>query len=385
MILTLQTSTFGAYGGIPTYNRLVCKVLNEFSEGLEKVVLIATDNPSDVKPQDAELTNLSIEAFACSKAAFIQRVLGIALTRRIDLLLVGHVNYVPLALLLRRLQPELRYGLLIYGVEVWTRLSLARRRALQQADFVVSISEYTKQQAVEVNGALEDRIHLLPNALDSDAEGYASTLARRPSSIGVRLLTVCRLDKSEKYKGVDKVIEALPAVAAQVPDVRCFIIGSGTDVERHKELAKEFGVADRVHFLGFVDDVVLHEQYQMCDVFVMPSAGEGFGFVFLEAMQHGKAVVAADSGGAPEVVRDDVTGVLVQYGDVPQLAEELIRLCLDPELRARMGRAGYERLQTHFSFPRFKETLSGILKREIPAASIYTARRRALFNAGQVR
>ena len=200
----------------------------------------------------------------------------------------------------------------------------------------------------------------------------------------MRLLSVCRLDRNEQYKGVDQVIEALPAVSLQVPDVQYFVVGGGTDIERHKQLAVEVGVADRVHFLGFVDDLTLRACYQTCDIFVMPSGGEGFGFVFLEAMQNGKPVVAANSGGAPEVVQDSVTGALVEYGDVAQLAETLVRLCLDPSSRARMGQAGYERLHQHFNFPRFKQTLIDILSRELPADVLYNARRRTLFDAQQI-
>jgi glycosyltransferase involved in cell wall biosynthesis len=150
-----------------------------------------------------------------------------------------------------------------------------------------------------------------------------------------------------------------------VPDVQYIIIGSGTDLERHKQLALEVGVADRVHFLGTVDDPTLRSCYQSCDVFVMPSAQEGFGFVYLEAMQYAKAVVAARSGGAPEVVEEQVTGRLVEYGNQDELAEALVELCLDSEKRVRLGAAGYQRLQEKFTFAHFKEKLVGILDAEL--------------------
>jgi glycosyltransferase involved in cell wall biosynthesis len=248
-----------------------------------------------------------------------------------------------------------------------------RQRALQQADFAVSISEYTKKRAVEVNGLDTDRVYLLPNALEwSDEESKVdSTNVSLPS--GTRLLTVCRLDSTERYKGVDTVIEALPEVIKKVPDVQYVIVGSGSDSVRLKKLAQSIGVSNRVHFLGSVDDATLRACYRMCDVFVMPSAKEGFGFVFLEAMQYAKPVIAADKGGSPEVVQDGVTGSLVQYGDIQQLAESITRLCLNPELRKKLGRAGYRRLQEKFTFPQFKRTLKGILERELPAAAIYRA------------
>jgi glycosyltransferase involved in cell wall biosynthesis len=126
------------------------------------------------------------------------------------------------------------------------------------------------------------------------------------------------------------------------------------------------GVSDRVKFLGSVSEDELHSCYEACDVFVMPSAQEGFGFVYLEAMKYAKAVVAANSGGAPEVVENGVTGRLVEYGNKEQLARTLIDLCLDPEECQRLGRAGHERLQEKFTFPRFKQTLIETLLKELP-------------------
>src|SRR4030095_1048376 len=106
--------------------------------------------------------------------------------------------------------------------------------------------------------------------------------------------------------------------------------------------------------------------YRDCDVFVMPSAGEGFGFVFLEAMKYSKPVIAANSGGAPEVVRDEVTGVLVPPGDKFQLAEAIVRLALDPTKRSVLGRNGNESLQANFTFAQFQKGLTNILSRQLP-------------------
>jgi glycosyltransferase involved in cell wall biosynthesis len=270
---------------------------------------------------------------------------------------------------------------MMYGVDVWAKLSRLRQRALQQADFAVSISEYTKERAVEVNKVAADNVHLLPNALEWSEEESESVSASMPLPSGTKLLTVCRLDSTEKYKGVDTVIEALPQVIARVPDVQYLIVGSGSDSIRLKKLAKSVGVSDRVHFLGSVDDATLRACYRACDVFVMPSAKEGFGFVFLEAMQYAKPVVAADKGGSPEVVKDGVTGLLVRYNDVRQLAESLTRLCLDPALRTKLGEAGYMRLQENYTFPQFKQTFNDIITRELPTAAIYRSHSRALLES----
>lgn len=367
VILTVQSTTFSAYGGIPTYNRLVCRVLNEISNGEECRVLIAMDKNSDIEEPSREFPHLRLEAFNQNRLALTLKFIRTVLTRRVDLVLLGHVNYAPLGWLLKKLRPQSRYGVMLYGVDAWRRLPWTKRRALQRADFLISISDYTKQRAVESNALIADQVFLLPNALESIVAEPPEAESSAPAGAATILLSVCRLEQNEQYKGVDNVIEILPEVARRVPDVRYVVVGGGTDLERHKHLAGKHGVAGRVHFLGVVSNADLLAGYRDCDVFVMPSAGEGFGFVFLEAMKHGKAIVAANSGGAPEVVEDQVNGRLVEYGNKQELAQALIELCLDPEKRSRLGAAGYQRLQERFTFVHFKQKLTEILAAELPA------------------
>ena len=365
MILGLQTDTFGTYGGIPTYNRLVCRVLDEFGSSSKSSVLIAMDKKKCVEQEAPLHPNLRLTGFARNRVRFVAAAIRIAVRDRINLTLAGHLNYAPLCVLLKVLRPRMRFGVLIYGSDAWVKLPLMRRWALQQADFIISISDYTKRQAVAINGLDEKRISVLPNALEWKASDAVERAASASLPTGTRLLSVGRLLRSEQQKGFDTVIRALPSIAARVADVQYIIIGSGTDLERHRQLARELGVSERVHFLGTVDEGTLRHCYKSCDIFVMPSAQEGFGFVYLEAMQFAKVVVAARSGGAPEVVEDQVTGRLVEYGNEDELAQTLIELCLDPEKRTRLGSAGYQRLQERFTFAHFKQKLTEILSTEL--------------------
>lgn len=377
-ILTLQTSAFSAHGGIPTYNRLVCRTLNELRLCIENNVLVATDHHDDIAKQFPKYPNLQLEAFSGNKLAFVRQVLTFGIKKRIDLVLAGHVNYAPLGSLLKSMQPNLRYGVMIHGIDVWSKLSIKRRHALQRADFIVSVSEYSKKQAIEINDSEKSRFYLLPNALQWEVNENVKVPADSSKRSKIKLLTVCRLDSSERYKGVDTVIEALPHIIKKVPEIQFIIIGSGSDRERLERLARTCGVAKYVCFLGSVNDVDLLAHYKDCDVFVMPSAGEGFGIVFLEAMQFGKPVVAADCGGTPEVVKNNTTGLLIEYGDIAQLTRALTRLCLDPALRTQLGSAGHQRLKENFTFPRFKQNLTNILMRELSSTAVYRASLRSL-------
>lgn len=373
MILSLQTNTFGCYGGIPTYNKLVSRVLNAADLGSGNRVLVAMDDLSAIETAAASHQRLRISGFAGKRSAFVKAALSIVAREPVDLVLAGHVNYAPLCFLLKLLRPQMRYGVFIYGCEAWERIPLLRRWALQQADFVISISDYTNQQAVNTNRVKEERTFLLPNALEWSTNQATASPEVGSLPPGIKLLSVGRLDATERRKGFDTVIVSLPAIAREVPSVQYIIIGSGTDLERHRQLAREVGVSKRVHFLGNVNEATLRHCYESCDVFVMPSAQEGFGFVYLEAMQYSKPVVAAKCGGSPEVVEDSVTGLLTEYGNVAELSAVLTRLCSDPGLRGMLGSAGKQRLGERFTFAQFNETLVGILQKQMRSRELSDA------------
>src|SRR5205823_13333779 len=105
------------------------------------------------------------------------------------------------------------------------------------------------------------------------------------------------------------------------------------------------GVARYVHFMGGVSEAELRGLYKRCSLFVMPSRKEGFGIVFLEAMAYGKPVVGGAHGGTPSVVRDGETGLLVESSDVAGIADSIILLLGNEEMRKTFGLAGHKRLQ----------------------------------------
>ena len=175
------------------------------------------------------------------------------------------------------------------------------------------------------------------------------------------LLTVGRLISSEPGKGVDSVIEVLPKVMKAVPDLFYVIVGGGDLQPRLEQMARESSARDSIFFVGKLPLDQLKGCYARTDIFVMPSRQEGFGIVFLEAMVFGKPVIAGDSGGAPEVVQNGVTGFSVNPDDRDALTDRLIQLLQDESLRTRMGGAGRQRVEDNFTFMRFEEKLTKML------------------------
>ena len=276
---------------------------------------------------------------------------------------MAHPYLASLAIPLRVARPNARVFIAAHGIDVWSPLSVARRAGLRAATGVMAVSAATARIVAEQQGVAPGRISVVFNALDPLIEAAAQRDGNAPARRSANLvLSVGRLAASERYKGIDTVLKALPLVLSSVPDTRYVVVGDGDDRPRLEELSRSLGVGDRVEFVGHVGVERLLRSYRDCAVFAMPSSGEGFGIVFVEAMAFGKPVVAANRGGAPEVVIDGKTGFLVEPDDVDTLAHRLVQLLSDEALRATQGAAARERVAACYTFDRFRTTLSDLLK-----------------------
>ncbi len=150
-------------------------------------------------------------------------------------------------------------------------------------------------------------------------------------------------------KGYEYLIEALADIQQVIPHIHCLIIGEGDDRYRNRllEMVEEKKLKENVTFTGFQQNVLAY--ISAMDVFVLPSIMEGFGIVLLEAMSMGKPIVATTVGGIPEVVEDRVTGFLVPPKNSSALAQRIIDLLEDPQIREKLGLAGRARALERFS------------------------------------
>jgi glycosyltransferase involved in cell wall biosynthesis len=163
------------------------------------------------------------------------------------------------------------------------------------------------------------------------------------------------------HKGQRHLIEAAMIVLRQVPDARFVIAGEGELRESLERMIKENRLEKHVILAGFRPDVLsLHKAF---DIFVMSSVTEGLGTSLLDAMACGKPIVATTAGGIPEVVVDGETGFLVPPRDHRAMAEALVKLLKDPELRKKMGHAGLARARRKFSADRMVQETLKVYKR----------------------
>jgi asparagine synthase (glutamine-hydrolysing) len=351
--LLLAPEIFASEGGIPRILQLYLKALCELAEP-DGAVRLATLNDATVTAADRErcANDRLVDWAACSrgKSRFVRAALR--LSRGCDRIVCGHVAQLPVALAAKALHPRLKYYLVAHGIEVWHRFSLAERLALRGAEKVLCVSEYTRQSLLQYCPLPEGRTVVLPNGLDPSFPIAASTAGRAgPPTI----LVVSRLALSERYKGIDHMIEALPAIRAALPAVQLRIVGRGDDLPRLQALRDRLGLGPAVAFLGFLDDARMRDELRSCSLFALPSAKEGFGLVFLEAMANGRPCLGARAGGIPEVITE-ASGVLVNYGDIPAIAAASIAaLQRTWDEEAILARA------RHFSYSQFKAHLASLL------------------------
>jgi glycosyltransferase involved in cell wall biosynthesis len=220
---------------------------------------------------------------------------------------------------------------------------------------MLCVSRHTRQRILEQARRLApERLVIFPNAL-ADTWARVAPGARLPTPSKRFILSVTRLERGDRYKGVASVIEAFSMLEDRT--LEYLVIGHGNDVPFLQLAAKRFGVEDRVHFLRGVGDAELISLYENCEAFVLPSGKEGFGIVFLEAMYFGAPVIAAGEKGALDVIRDGETGLTVRFGDVIAIKEAIERVRSDGALRERLRANGRSTVidAGAFTFSRFAQ------------------------------
>jgi glycosyltransferase involved in cell wall biosynthesis len=262
--------------------------------------------------------------------------------------LAGSVTRVPLRLSTKHGFNEFREGR-------W--FGFADRSVGSLAHVHIAISQGLAQYLAETEGFDEEDFEIVHYGIADHGEA-APYAGSEP-----RLLCVGRLIP---IKGHLVLLRALAQARAQVPDVTLAIAGRGPLAPALRAYARELGVEDAVRFLGFVSPV--QAAIEDAAVVVVPSLGEGFGMVALEAMERARPVIASAVGGLPEIVADGETGLVVPPADAEALAEATVSLAGDLARAAAMGGAGRERALEQFTPERCVERVEALYVRALLAA-----------------
>jgi phosphatidylinositol alpha-1,6-mannosyltransferase len=360
-------------GGVQEAGRLTAAAIADIAarRGWSAEFLSLNDDAGEQTLQ-ADAGRILVRGFGRSKFRFVCA----AITRsRGDkcILLAAHPNLALPAACVRALSPNVRVIVMAHGVEVWRPLPAIRRRALLCADTLLVASRDTMRRLTEVQGASPKKIRLLPWPINPDFLRMAEAsdgLALPPRfPRGQVILAIGRWEVAERYKGVDELIQAVAQLRGAHPSLQLVAVGSGNDLPRLQSLASDLDVADRVHFLQGLARAEIAACYAHADIFALPSTGEGFGIVYLEAMAFARPVVGAACGGTTDLIEDGRNGLLVPPHNVGSLTDALDRLLSDDVFRRDLGRRGAERVRQEYRFEAFEAELEKILAESAPDAT----------------
>ncbi len=248
----------------------------------------------------------------------------------------------------------------IHGIEVWENALPRHINACRQSSMLVSNSNYTRLRAAKCHGDFE-RAKVCWLATESNSPPKMKLDPPRAPTV----LIVSRLDAKEGYKGHDELIESWPMVLKEVPNAILRIVGTGNGRDRLVRNVSEIGCSDSIQFDGFVDESKLESIYLESSVFAMPSRGEGFGIVYIEAMRCGLPIITSTHDAGQEVIKDGETGFAVNLDQKNQLAEKIVYLLQNPAIAAQMGKAGQRRWAENFTLDQFSQRFQPIIEEYI--------------------
>lgn len=321
-ILALVTHAFGGRGGIAQFNRDFLRALS--ASGLCGAIDVHPRLDDGSAGNDLVL-NQRVPVFG--KIAYAFRALRTALMDRPEVVISGHLFHGQLAHIVARLSGAKLISIL-HGTEIWKPLKAGHLKALKASDLVICVSEDTRNRFLAQAGdSVANRAVVLHNTFEDrfspvDAAGRRAARARFDLDELPVVLTVGRLDTRGGYKGHDKVFPVIKNLKDAGRPARYLIAGEGEDRARLEALVDKLKLGDVVRFLGYVPDDDMPDLYRAADVFAMPSSGEGFGIVFIEAMACGTPAIGLNVGGASEALVG--LGLAVRDADFAVEVEALI-------------------------------------------------------------
>jgi glycosyltransferase involved in cell wall biosynthesis len=357
-------------GGIQTYSAFLLEALQNLYPSDRYGVFLKHD-----KSPSANFSRLSQTEFHCSgfvpsplrTPAFAAELFTWGLCQRPDLIIATHLNFAVVGRQLRHLL-GIPYWAVAHGVDAWNIQRPALQHALRDADRILAVSSYTRDRLLQEQNLDPAKVVLLPNTFDTERFQIAPKpkylLERHKLTIEQpTILTVARLDSSEQYKGYDQIIQAMPAIRREIPHAHYILVGKGSDRPRIEKLINELKLNDCVTLAGFIPDGELCDYYNLCDVFAMPSKGEGFGIVYLEALACGKPTLGGNQDGAVDALCHGELGVLVNPDDVDAIGRSLTQILAGtyPHPILYQPQILRQEVIARFGFTQFQKTLAELI------------------------
>ncbi len=359
--MTARTALFGLFpniqpnqvGGVELSGRLAWDAARQEIRARGETAALFCYNAPDFEIADA------LTFTARGKGQALWRMLRVRVRPRI--ILVWHMALLQLVPFLRA--PNARIVVFLHGIEAWRRQNVWTRRMLPRVNLFLANSRYTYERFLNTNPHLTKVAHcVVPLGADSPT---GEIIAPTHASV----LMVSRLERGEDYKGHRQMLGVWTRVRAQmnlqqIPDAQLWIAGEGDLRADLEHLARAENVRDSVQFFGRVSDARKQELLRACRAFAMPSRGEGFGLVYVEAMRAGRPCLVSDADAGREVVNPPEAGLAVNPDDADALVRAVVRLLTPGDEWHNLARAAQKRYVENFTAAhfqqRFRKVLAGV-------------------------
>ena len=374
-LIFVMTGAYGISGGIATVNKNILYALLDLIQNNPSCSLKVLSLLESSQHRPSYLSNSVIfKGFSGNKS-----LLSLELLRDIfsnSLFIFDHVT-LALPLLPFATLKLVKTVIFAHGSESWKRIKLTSQWSFQSATLCLTNSDFTlRKMQSQFSGfrgsscilGLSPDFKLnpqLPRRENQTILLEASDGCQRQLGSQALMLTA-RLHPGEREKGHYQLVKVLPKLLAQFPEVQLIFPGEGDDRENFKSYAISNGVASSVFLPGYVSKEILEQLYCHCYAFVMPSKQEGFGLVYLEAMNWAKPCVGCFDDGAEDVIIQEKTGLLVHDPDnEDELIRVLTRLLKNPLEAQSFGEQGFYRLHEKFTTQhmqsRFQNAISELI------------------------
>ena len=364
-VLFLTLRVFSVTGGIEKVSRLVGKALYELGlqyGGIAEVYSMY--GRSEYADNNRYFPQLMFRAFNDNKIWFV--IKSILSGRRSQYLVMSHINLLIVGYLVKLFRPSVKLVWIAHGIEVWRPLPAWKRYMLRRCDLILPVSHFTQQKMLDLYHLDESKFSVFNNCLEPFLEKplhkeKSETLLNRYGFTKENriMLTVSRMAESEKYKGYDKVLQAMPALLDEHPGIRYLLVGKydASEKKRLDELIRILKLEPFVAFSGFVADEEMPAHFSLADLFIMPSEKEGFGIVFIEAMFYGLPVIAGNADGSVDALCKGELGILIDPQSIPEIRDAIRKVLENREAHV----PDQSKLYEHFSYSWYKRKLNHCL------------------------
>ncbi|SOD18668.1 Glycosyltransferase involved in cell wall bisynthesis [Pedobacter xixiisoli] len=362
-ILFLNLYAFSLTGGVEKVSKNFIYTLRQLFSEKEWASYSMYDKTADV---DGRYTsNSTYRTFGGAKISFILTSFWKGLSS--PTLILSHINLLLVAKLISFVKPKHRFILFAHGIEVWDQLPKWKVDFIRNKVEVWAVSNYTRDRMVNQHHLKQNQLKVLNNSLSPFLN--FPTLFEKPKQLTEKygldiknpiLYTLSRLSAAEKYKGYDTVIIALAELKKKGHHFTYLLAGKADETEKLRitQLVNTLNLTENVKLLGYLSDDELSAHFLLSDIFIMPSKGEGFGIVFIEAAAHGCQIIGGNTDGSTDALLNGKLGQMVN----PNSEVEIIN-AIQTALANHHHQANEQQQLTvkHFGFEQYMEQVNRLI------------------------